>query len=141
LASERLAEAERTRQALADQLAAAIERHDRVQDLVRSSPDCEVPLAVFVNGRTWLSAARAEIARLRERLARAEEVCQQRRGDLLAASRRKKTLQRLLERRQSEQQRQQSLAEQRELDELSATRGSAGPLVLTLNTRSFTAQR
>lgn len=118
LARQCLADARRAGQALAEQLREACERHDRVQEMLRG--EGEVPLAVFANGRTWLSAARAEIAHLRERLARAEELCEQRRAELLVASRRKKTLERLSERREAEHLRAEQRGEQRQLDEMAA---------------------
>jgi len=125
-ARQRLAEAHRATQDLLGQLAELQERHDRVEALLRDEAraDGEVPLAVFANGRTWLSATRAEMAWLRERLAHAEEIVERRRGELLAASCRKKTLERLSERREAEHMRRERLGEQRLLDEMAAIAGA-----------------
>ncbi|MCD6361256.1 MAG: flagellar export protein FliJ [Armatimonadetes bacterium] len=134
-ARRRLAEAQHALDSLRRELHHTRESHDRVERMLRENESDEVPLAVFANGRTWLSATRAQMARLRDRIAQAEDTCNQRRDELIAASRAKKTLERLCERRKAEHLQRERRREQRQLDEtaslVAGTNITGGPSVLS----------
>ncbi|HUS81601.1 MAG TPA: flagellar export protein FliJ [Armatimonadota bacterium] len=135
LARQRLAEAHRAADGISRQLAYAQGHHDRVAEMLRDEAGCQtedqgVPLGMLAGGQMCLTLLRAEIARLRQRLQRADDLCDERRVQLIGASQRRKTLERLAEKRETEHRRSELLGEQRQLDEMGAI-GFAGARALT----------
>lgn len=79
-------------------------------------------LAQIEHGHRYIAGLREAIESLRQRLAAAQAVCEQRRAELVQASRARRTLERLRERQQAQHRRQEMAREQRQLDEVAVTR-------------------
>jgi len=129
-AQRRLARAQRLVRDRRSDLERTVERHDALVAGLRGNGDGGEGAAVAIGEieHTWLVLAelRRRLSHQQERLADAERECEQRRAELIEASQARRTLEKLSERREAQHLREETLREQRELNEAAISRHRVG---------------
>jgi len=123
-AQQRLAEAQRVADGIRAHLRDTQARYREAIAAVRediTARGAAVEMAQIGYSEDYLTQLRQLIELYRQRLAQANEVCEQRRQEVITAAQRRKTLERLRERREREHRRAELRREHRLLDEVAVT--------------------
>ncbi len=118
-AQQRLAQGRRALQAARDDVRRVERRRDEIVEALRGE---RLSLCEVEHAHRFLSDLRGRLALLRERLEKAQRLCDRRLEELIAASRGRRTLERLSERQEAQHRRREARREQHELNEAAIAR-------------------